>query len=157
MSDIVSVGQKDEEVTALKLAREIAMSFNEIEDILKNHDISADRYAELQKNPYFQALVRSEVEAWTAATNTSERVKLKAAAMLEQWLPEAYARAHDRTEGLSAKVELMKLIKSLTGFGVSAAEGGGERLSVTINLGADSTLKYEKTIAPPIIEGELAK
>jgi hypothetical protein len=51
---------------------------------------------------------------------------------------------------------VMKLIKSLTGMGVhSATEGVGDRLSVTINLGGDAKLTYEKTVAPQVIEGEV--
>jgi hypothetical protein len=146
----------DEEVTALKLARDIAMDFHDVDAILEAHGITGERYEQLKSNPYFRALLASEVAAWKSALNTNERVKLKAASMLEEWLPEAYARAHDAKETLSAKVELMKLIKSLTGMGVTnATEGGGERLSVTINLGGDAKLTYEKTVAPQVIDGEV--
>ena len=35
-------------------------------------------------------------------------------------------------------------------------EAAGERFSVTINLGADASLKFEKQVTSKVIEGELA-
>lgn len=158
MAQDVAVVTELSEVSALKLAREIAMNFYDIDTILEHHGITSAQYEELRSNPYFQALVRSAIEAWAAAANTNERVKLKAAGMLEEWLPEAHARACDPKESLSAKVEVMKLVKSLTGFGVTgASESAGERLSVTINLGGDAALKYEKVIQPKLIDGEVVE
>jgi hypothetical protein len=100
----------------------------------------------------------SEVEAWGAALNTSERLKLKAAAMLEEWLPELNNRLHDGQEALPAKIEGAKMLTRIAGIGVpGVAEGGaGERFTVTINLGNSAApIEISKQIAPKIIEGEV--
>ena len=62
--------------------------------------------------PRFQALLETETAQWNGALNTQERVKIKASAMIEEWLPEAHERMHDRGESLNAKTELGKLIRS---------------------------------------------
>jgi hypothetical protein len=41
----------------------------------------------------------------------------------------------------------------LTNAAVDGA--GGERFSVTINLGSDNKLTFEKTVAPKVIDGEV--
>jgi hypothetical protein len=44
----------------------------------------------------------------------------------------------------------MKLVRSLTALGQAAAEGGGEKFVISINLGADTKLKFEKDVSPVI-------
>lgn len=142
----------------VKLAREIAMDIQPIEAILKHYEIDQKRWDELLRNSRFKALLASESEAWNAALNTHERVKLKAAAMLEEWLPELNNRLHDRQENLPAKIEGGKILKSIAGFdGRQADVGlGGEKFTVTINLGAATApIEISKEITPPkVIEHE---
>ena len=146
----------DFELTLLKLAREIAMDIKPVEDILKTLEITPENWETIQQNPYFQGVLRAEIEAWNAAQNTAERVKLKTLAMVEEALPEFYARMHDPKEPLPAKTDVLKTISKFAGIGGSNfdASMGGERLSVTINLGADQTLRIEKQLPQQVIEHE---
>jgi hypothetical protein len=142
------------EITLLKLAREVAIDLHDIETILKRYQISPETWEDIKQNRYFNDLVKSEVEAWQSALNTSERTKLKSQAMIEEWLPEAYARLHSASENLSAKVELAKLIARIAGMGIATVgtDGSvGERFTVTINLGGDK-LTYDKSLPPKVIE-----
>lgn len=141
-------------VTQLKLAREIAMDIRPLEDILSAHGIDHARWETIHSNPRFQALLRSEVESWQSATNTAERVKIKSLAFVEESLPEFFARAHDRREPLNSKVEVLKTVAKFAGVGGSGVDGSvaGEKLMVTINLGADHSLKIEKEVPSKVIE-----
>lgn len=143
-----------EHVTVLKLAREIAMDIRPLEDILKTHGIDQPRWEKLSNSARFQALLRSEIEAWESATNTAERVKIKSLAFVEESLPEFFARAHDRREPLNSKVEVLKTVAKFAGVGGSGVDGSvaGEKLMVTINLGADHSLKIEKDVTSKVIE-----
>lgn len=147
----------------MKIAREIAMDLHDLETILKTNHVSFEDWSKLSNNPNFIAVLKDAIAAWQSAGNTHERVKLKTAALVEEWLPEANARAHDRSESLSAKVELMKLLKSIAGMGLggSGVEGGhAEKFSVVINLGGDAKLKFEKEVTPQVtttIEGEVVE
>lgn len=135
----------------VRLAREIAMDIRELDEILKHYSISAKAWDKIQRSPRFKAVLEQEVTEWNTALNTQERVKVKAGAMLEEWLPELNARLHDKEELLSAKNEAGKLLARLADLGLSKTDvaGAGEKFSVTINLGSDSQLKFEKT-APTV-------
>lgn len=146
------------DATLLKLAREIATDLRPIGEVLATFEIDQEEWENLSKHPYFQGLLRSSIEEWNSATNTPERVKLKSLAFVEEALPEFYARAHDPKEPLSAKVEVLKSVARFAGIGGTGADAvsASERLSVTINLGADQQLKIEKDVTPRVIEGDLA-
>jgi hypothetical protein len=146
------------DVELVKLAREIAMDIQPLEIILKNYSITDQTWSELQRNRHFQQLVASETEAWTAALNTHERVKLKAASMMEEWLPELNGRLHDVTEALAAKIEGAKMLAKIANMGIpDALTGlGGERFVVTINLGPQTApLEFTKDVTHKVIEGEV--
>lgn len=154
---VLAPSQSD--ILIVKLAREIAMDIQPIESILKQYSLSFEQWDKLKANSKFQSLLASEVEAWNGAVNTHERVKLKAASMLEEFLPELNNRLHDREENLPAKIEGVKMIARIAGMGERANEvgGGGERFTVTINLGEDSKLlTFEKQLPVKVIEHEPA-
>lgn len=141
------------ETLLLRLAREIATDLNDIETILKAHQLTSKQWDAIKDDARFQTLLKSEMEAWSAASNTPERVKLKSAMLVEEWLPEANKLAHDSSQTLTAKVELMKLLKSLAGLGIDRADiTASERVSITINLGSDHKLKFEKQLPPKVID-----
>lgn len=153
MTEILPTLTGSDHVTFLKLAREIAMDIHSVEDILAAHGIEQDRWEIIQQSPSFQTLLRSEVESWQSATNTAERVKIKSLAFVEEALPEFFARAHDKREPLNSKVEVLKTISKLAGIGGSVdGTVAGEKLMVTINLGADHSLKIEKDVTPKVID-----
>ena len=138
----------EEDIGLVKLAREIAINHFPIETILETHQISNETWERIKENPRFQALLKAQIEEWNGALNTHERTKLKAAAMIEDYLPEGNTRLNDRTETLNSKVELLKLLARIAGMGESKTEGvgSGEKFSVTINLGADQKLTFEKDV-----------
>lgn len=157
MTALTVVSPFADDVILLKLAREIAIDHETLPEILKRHGITSDRWESLQKSPVFLKILEAEVIAWHGAGNTHERTKLKAAALVEEWLPEANARIHDKDENLPAKVELGKLLARIAGMGLNDATiagGGGEKFSVTINLGADHSIKIDKQLAPRTIDAE---
>jgi hypothetical protein len=147
-----------DELLLIKLAREIAIEHHDIETILKTYQIDLQTWEIIKEHPQFRRLLEAEILAWQSATNTQERTALKSAALIEEWLPEANAILHDRNQTLSGKVELGKLLARIAGMGLTGAgiEGGGaEKFSITINLGNDAKLKFDKTLPPKVIDGEV--
>ena len=156
MQEITKKEPSFNDVILLKLAREVSMEMRDIADILKTHDVCSEDWEVIRQLPRFQDYLRQFIEEWQSATNTAERVKLKSMAFVEEALPEFYARAHDPQESLNAKVEVLKTVARFAGVGGSVDGSiAGERLSVTINLGADKQFKIEKTINPQVIEGDV--
>jgi hypothetical protein len=132
----------------LKLARELAMDIRPLEDILEVLHISRAEWDSVKETAAFQRYLRSSLEEWHSALNTQERVKLKSLAMVEESLPEFYARMHDAREALPAKTEVLKTISRFAGVGGNTSyEGSGsEKMIVTINLGADQQLRIERDV-----------
>jgi hypothetical protein len=158
MQEIMQSSPGFNDVTLLKLAREIAMDIRPLEDLLASLEISAENWGIIQSLPTFQTYLRGAVEEWQSATNTQERVRLKSLSFVEEALPEFFARAHDPKESLAAKTEVLKAVAKFAGVGGMAdAAVSGEKLTVTINLGADNQLKIERDVTPrgnDYIEGE---
>lgn len=142
--------------TLVALSREIAMNVFKIEDILDRHNIDDNAWDFIKNHPRFTQLLHNAVVEWESALNTEDRVKVKSATMIELWLSHASSLLHSKTEDTGKKTELAKLICKLANLGFSGAQvqgGASERLSITINLGADQ-LKIEKDISPKTIEYE---
>lgn len=141
----------------IRLAREIAMDHYPLEDLLKRYGINQTDWIAIRRNGRFLQLLESEIIAWQAATNTHERTRYKAAAMMENFLEEANDRLHDNSLTLTAKVELAKLIARIAGMGiekVGVLADEGSKFTVNINLGADNNLKFEKNITSKVISQE---
>lgn len=148
-----------QDTKVLRLAREIAIDLHDIETILKNNEITLKEWERLQKDPRFLKLLESEILAWNAAGNTHERTKLKASALVEEWLVEANRLLYG-SDTLTAKTELAKLVTRIAGMGLERANVEGvsaEKFSVTINLGANNKLSFEKdaTVTSKVIEGQV--
>ncbi len=139
----------------VKLAREIAMGIKSLPEVLFDNSISQKKYAELLELPHFQRLLASEVSAWASAMNTAERVKLKSSALIEEYLPELYARLNDQNEPLSSKVKAIEVVAKLAHLGekeIAPSISPGDRVQVIINMGADAKLQYDKRLPPKVID-----
>ena len=146
---------EDGEMQIVRLAREIAMQLRDLPDILKSHGIPQSEFDRLKAHPYFVSVLTSELAAWEAAGNTHDRVKLKSAALIEEWLPELYASMHDKKEALSSRVKAAELAAKLAGMGVYDAKLEGtaaDRVQITINMGADRKLEINKGMLPKVID-----
>lgn len=136
----------------VKLAREVAIDHLDANAIQELFKLTPDEWLVISQSPRFQQLLEAEILAWQSATNTSERTKLKAGAMVEQWLPEANSRLHDKNEILSSKVELAKLVANISGLNKPEAVSSSNGFSVTINLGEGKTLGFDKELPLKVIE-----
>lgn len=157
MTDLITVDNQVTDLQIIKIARAIARDLVPLEEVLKQYGMDQNQWEQVRNAPHFQRVLTSALEEWNSAANTAERVKLKSLYLVEEALPEMYARAHDPREPLNHKVEVIKTIARFAGLGggVSDAVAAGEKFSVTINLGADHQLKIEKDVTPRVIEGSL--
>jgi len=154
----IPVGVYDE-AKLVKLARQIAMGIKELPDILFDNSLTLREFDEIKQLPAFNRMLESEVKAWEGADNTTARLRLKSAAMLEEYLPELYARLNDREEPLMAKIKALELTAKMAGFGdkdTAPAGNPGDKVQVVINLGADTRVEYIKQLPHKVIEHEPA-
>lgn len=136
------------DIDLIRLAREIAIDHDDIDEVLDRYHLDYDAWNLLLQFPRFAALLANEEEAWLSAKNTKERVKYKAAALIEGYLEEAQISLHDRNQTLIARTGLAKLVAGFAGIGFEeggrmGANSGNGGFSITINLG-EQTLRVSK-------------
>jgi len=144
--------------TALKtLAAEIACDSFDMGDILKAHSLTLEQFKRIEQTPRFQMYLKEALINWGSTANTQERVKSKGAISVEDLLPAMHVTVLDKTQPLAPRVELFKALMRLGGIGEKTTAGagdGGEKFSVTINLGGENSLKIERELPSKVIEGE---
>lgn len=144
------------DLSLVQIARELAIDHLEIEQIQELYKLSQEEWRIISQSPRFRQLLEQEITNWQTATNTLERTKLKAGAMIENWLPEAHGKLHDTKETLNSKTELAKLIARIAGLDKQEVSGSANNgFSVTINLGENRSLSFDKGAPLPakVIEG----
>lgn len=158
MSDLPGDVISDNRKLLHNLAKEIAYGVFPLEDILKHHKLSVEQFEEVKRIDYFQRILQDAVESWNSATNTSERTKLKISAMVEEVLPDMHARLLDDKTADAPRVELFKtLLRSAGLYSPDQNAGGasgGQRISISINVGDDKPVSVTKDVTPRVIELE---
>lgn len=106
-------------------------------DVLAQYGLTEKDLAAKMLNPGFAAHYRETARLWNSDMNTQERVRAKAAFILEDSLPELARIAKGSQTPVNAK---LAAIEQLTKISTVAnvpkqAEGGGEKHSITINIG----------------------
>lgn len=144
------------EVMLANLAREIAKDINEPLTIIGHFGLSVEQFDVIKQNPFFIRVLAAEITSWKSAGNTEQRLKLSAAAILEEGLPKLGARMMKEGEPLPAAVETGKLLTKIAGIG-EATVGPmtpGEKFTITINIGADKVEMKDVTLktAPVSLE-----
>ena len=133
------------------LARDFAMDIKERHVILKSHGLTDVQYDFLEENNSFykQALHAACIE-WHAPLSTQDRIKVEAAAILEDSLIGLGARMQNKSEGLPGVIEAAKLFAKVAGVGEREAGVGniGERFTINIDLGGDQKISVSSSPAP---------
>lgn len=152
---VVPPGLSEPKLVAL--AREIAMGIMPIKDILRRLSLTQADLEHVKDHPRFTQLMSQMAAEWGATLNTGERVKVKAAALVEDTLPEIYHLLHDRRETFSAKVEALKLLKTLGSLGERDPTTGlaPERFHLEIHIGEGKAQVIDVTPGPQNLRGDL--
>ena len=119
-----------------QLAREVAMDIFPLDDVLKLHQLTLDDWLQISENPRFKQMVEQMVREWSAAANTRERVRIKAATGLESQLEGMIGALSDETIPYTQRVEGAKFLARIGEIEGSMHEGaGGAPFSISINIG----------------------
>lgn len=126
-----------------KLARDVAMDIKERGTILSEHKLSQAQYDFLETyNDYYRNALAEACKQWHAPLSTQERIKVEAAAILEDSLLGIGARMQNKGEGLPGVIEAAKLFAKVAGVGepTGGAAAPGERFVINIDLGGDTKI-----------------
>lgn len=127
----------------VRVAREFAIDHYTPEQIRERYGFPRNEWDILVNSPRFIQVLCTERAAWQSALNTPSRIKLKSAAVVEEFLPEAYRRLHDPKELLSAKVSLLAQIAKFAAIEMGEKANSGDnspndKISININIGSDA-------------------
>lgn len=126
-----------------QLAREMAMNIRPQDVVLHEFKLTTAQYEYLEKNhEFYSTAYKQACIEWHAPMSTQERIKIEAAAILEDSLIGLGARMRNKAEGLPGVVEVAKLFAKVAGVGEreAGAAPSGERFVINIDLGADKTI-----------------
>lgn len=142
-----------------RLAQECAREIYPLGDILRAFKIDPIYFgANIIEHPRFVRYYSEATALWASAGNVQERIALKAAVILEEALPSIDALLHDTREGIMGKAKLVEWLSGVSG--ISGRKDGqpqpGDRVSITINMGAGHQVQIEKEIPAQVktIEGD---
>jgi len=136
------------------LAREIAQDIFTVDQIVSLHRLSDEEWTAIQKHPRFLAMLKDMQRDWNSASNTKERVKIKAATGLETTLETFIAEINNPAVPLSQRVEAGKFLARLGELDGSAGSAGIVGGGVTINIvtSAGKMPIHIEAVVPPRIE-----
>jgi hypothetical protein len=158
MAALTDQSNSKREMLFLSLAREIAMDILPLEKILENHKVDPDDWTAISRNHRFRVMLDEAVRIWESADNIDKRVKTKFLSTVEESIPEMYARLHDKSEPLAAKVQLFTALQKGAGIGFNpeagGGGGGGSGFQLVINIGEGQEHKIQAR-SIPVIDGEV--
>lgn len=122
-----------------RLILDLVAKLREPKDVLESYGITSLELAAKAKNPMFASAYRETERVWKSDMNIQQRVRLKAAFLLEDSLVPLHRIIMDQNMPVRAKLEA---IEQLTRISTVAnvpkeAGGAGEKHSITINIGGD--------------------
>ena len=142
------------------LARDLILNMQDLPQTLEAHKITQEQYNRIKENEFFKRALEQITIEWHGARSTSDRLKIQAAASLEFAMPTITGRMVKPDEDLGKVVEAGKLLAKVAGVDSSeaqAASNPGEKFTITINLGEDTKLHFEKDVTPAVPQIEKEK
>ena len=149
--------------TLSRLAREVAMDLKDRHTILADFKLNQTQYDFLDaNNEFYRSALAAACKDWHAPLSTAERIRVEAAAILEDSLVGIGARMQNKGEGLPGVIEAAKLFAKVAGVGEreSSTLPAGERFTINIDLGADKRVSVGVDTTPdkaigPAVQGSL--
>lgn len=122
-----------------RLIFDLVANMQEHTQVLARYGLSSADLAAKMSNPAWAQAYAETEKVWRSDMNTAQRIRLKAAFLLEDSLPTVFALIRDAK---TSAVQKLAAVEQLTRISTVAnvpkeSSGGGERHSITINIGKD--------------------
>jgi len=113
-----------DDVSMSRFAMEVARDMLPFDQICACHGITQEEFqTSIVNSLQFQKYYSEYKTLWEAPTQTDQRVAIKAAAIVEDFLPKADELLHDDTQGLQTRNDLLKTLVKLAGLGTEKPNG----------------------------------
>jgi len=136
-------------VNLAKLAREIAMDILPIDRVLSLNQIEDEDWVRIQEDPRFRAQLADMIKEWESATNTRDRVRVKAATGFEALMEVYLEDAMNPEIPLVQRVEVGKLLVKIGELEAQKLGGGGSQVLIQINFGEK---EVKKEVTPLVLQ-----
>lgn len=152
MNNALSLPPGDDLDTTMRVvARNLAMGIYELDDILKNCEVKRQDFERWKSNHRFIEYLKQETDAWNATNNTADRVRLKSAVIVEEFMLTAHAELNQKTTPLNQRVELLKQLAKMANIGepkqaTGGPNAGGFQLQINIGPGVVPVTVTSKVI-----------
>jgi len=123
------------------LAREIAQDIRPLEEILLDYGFTGQndpRWLAVRESPAFGTLLAQSIEEWNSAKTTRQRIRLKAAAIVEQSLPTVFTIINDTTEKAADRIRMLEVVGRFANIDAETKTpqtNGGFAVTININPG----------------------
>lgn len=122
------------------LAAELASGLMSTQEILDEFNLSPQQLKQIISDPHFKAMYQEAKAIWAGTGNVRERIRAKAALLLEDSLLPLYGIIHNHEQTSAARIEAFAKLMSVSDMVPSRAGSGGpvgEKFNLTINIGDD--------------------
>lgn len=133
-------GERAISATDGRLAWEIAAEIAPITDILKRYEISPQDFKNKLKDPMFRMAIREAKSMWKSDLNVQQRIRVKAAMLVEDSLLDVFAIIKNEHMPAASKLEAFEKLMKTADLAPKAGkgEGGpvGAGFKINIHLGS---------------------
>lgn len=129
------------------VAREMAIAIRPASEILESHGLTQEQFeSDVQPLAFYKQSYHAFIAEWNSIGNTNRRLAMQAGTALEIVLPLLAARVANRAEQLGDVTKTAELFSKIAGIDADKKGSPGEKIKITINLGADTRVFEEKVI-----------
>lgn len=129
-----------------RLALDIVANTIELPEMLQRYSLTPQELKDRLVNPSFRALVEETRTVWTSDLNVGERVRLKAALLVEDSLLEIYRTIHDRKNPVLSRQAAFNALSKLASIEQKQQQAAtGSRFVLNIAVGEDTPVTIDGT------------
>lgn len=155
VSSLVTPSATAPAVNVTALATELAVKLLPTEDILKQFGLTAEQLRDMLRDQQFRQMISQIRADWNAATNSKERVRLKAALSVEENLLTMHQIVNNTDLHPGARIDAFKQLKELADVAPKTNVAEGTKFTLNIALQGQPAEKVVIDAQPQIPEGDI--
>lgn len=118
-----------------RLAWELVAQISPLPDILRRHGLTYDDLKNKLREPLFRSLVAETKRIWKSDLNTKERIRIKAALLVEDSMLEMYGVVHNRELSPQARIDAFESLVGIADLKPDKnGSATGERVVINISV-----------------------
>lgn len=118
-----------------RLAWELVAQISPLPDILRRHELTYNDLKNKLREPLFRSLVSETKRIWKSDLNTKERIRIKAALLVEDSMLEVYQVVHNRDLSPQARIDAFESLVGIADLKPDKNGGAaGERVTINISV-----------------------